>query len=139
MDLLFDAIRSKFTTAGLASTITGGMHFSIAKQGAVMPFLVVTPITAPLVDSYGNTTHYDCTVQFALFGETTVKALMLLVPAILTAYDNVVLTITGKTNIDCYRIDEPMPILQGSEQTQIRSESTKNVWGVFWTYRYSVQ
>jgi hypothetical protein len=134
---LIDAIIAKFTSASLGSTITGGIFYQEAASGTSLPYVVVTVIAAPLVDAYANSTHADVTVQFALFSEG-LRAGAVLMASLMTAYDTT-LTISGGTNIDHYRLGDAIPMLQPQDDTSVKDESSKDVWGHYVSYVYSVQ
>ena|SRR3990167_3497740 len=137
MKPLLDAIIAKFTAAGLGTTVTGGIHVGKAKTGAAMPYLVVTPLAAPLELAYGTTSDtYSALMQFALFGPgLTTQGTN--TATVLTAYDNTTLTLASRTNYCMIRLGEPVPMLQPAGNPE-RDQNTADVWGFYWTYRYDV-
>lgn len=136
---LFDAIITKFTTAGLsAAGVTGGVFLQQVPAGTAAPYLIVTPLPSPpLIDSYGNQISADLSVQMAVFGEGC-RAVGVLMRLVTAAYDNTILTLSGKTNIGMYRLDEPFPVLQPPGES-FKDQNSIDMWGWFTTYVYSVQ
>ena len=135
---LIDAIIAKFTSAGLASTITGGMYYQQVASGVAFPYAVITVITAPLTDAYGNLISSDVTVQFALFGEG-MRTSAVLMASLMAAYDNTLLSISGATNSGMWRNGDAVPMLQPQGDTAQKDQNSKDVWGHYVEYVYQVK
>ncbi|HYF33823.1 MAG TPA: hypothetical protein VD994_00925 [Prosthecobacter sp.] len=135
---LFDAIKTKFeATAALTTGITGGIFYQEVAAGTATPYMVVSTLPSELVDAYSNAISGDLKVQFAVFGEGA-RVVAVLMESVLAAYDNTTLTLTGNTNIGMYRVDVPHQMLQPAEGAY-RNQNSKDVWGSYVTYCYSVQ
>lgn len=137
MTPLLDAIVSKFTSASLNATITGGIHADIASPGTAMPYLVYTVITAPKDPSYGSENPYTATIQFTVFG-TQNKTTGTLALAAATAY-RALLSLSGATNTQAIQTLEPFPVKQPPEDRTGKDASIVDVWGWVWEVDYTVE
>src|SRR5258708_7019375 len=115
MHRLFRAIKTKFSAAGLATTITGGIFLERARQTPSGPWLVISVIAGPLTDAYQNAISYDATLQFSLHWRGDVDAALVAMKLVTDAYDNTTLTLTGATNIGIYRLDQPFPLQESDK------------------------
>ncbi len=137
---LLDGVYAKFTATGaLTTAFPGGMFREEAKPGATFDFIVMELMqSAPLTDSYGNVTSADATIILKAVckgdaaGVSGHDSGATKAAAICAAYDNVLLTLTGATTIDAYRIGEPIPI-------RLEDDKGIDVWQWAVTYHYSIQ
>lgn len=138
MHPLTQAIKTKFTAAGLLSTVTGGLFLERARNNPTRPFLVINVITAPLIDSYGHSTSYDATIQFSLHA-TGADAGMIAMKVVTDVYDDTILSLSTGTNIGVYRLDEPMPMQEQSDKHLVEDPSLVEEWQIITQYVYSVK
>lgn len=138
LDKLLNGIVTKWAaTAALTSAFTangtGGPFREQATPGAALPFVVLEVVpSAPLTDPFGTSRSADVTVIYKVIGEghNATAALMAL---ILTAFDDVHLTLTGATTCGVLRNGEPIPTPLGDDF------DGSDVWQWAVAYTYHVQ
>lgn len=150
MTELLAAITTKIgATAGITNLVGQRFYLNAPPEGTAFPFLVFSVIAAPLTESYGGTNHYTARVQFSAFAESTDSAsaetsALAIAAAVVAAFDGATLTVSGKTNIDTYRDDQPFAMPQptftptGPDAVE-KSENARNVAAAHVTYNFAVQ
>lgn len=150
MNNLLAAIITKIgATAALTTRYGTRYYLNSVPEGTALPFLVVSVLNAPRTESYGNTAHYTAQVQFSVFEEADAtsgaeKNALTGIALVTAAFDGITLTISGATNIDLYRENEPIATLQpgtnptGPDNLE-KSENVTNVAAAHAVYQIAVQ
>jgi len=137
MKELTDAIVARFTAAGLAATITGGIWLDKAGRRTDAPFDVLTVIPVSARDeSYGGAGHATIHIQHAIFHTDRATSASAMAD-LLAAFDNVYLTMATKKTISMRRVTEPFQaqVPDGDPNFNIVS---RDAWGSFVEYEYTV-
>lgn len=137
MIALQQGLKSKFTSASLASTITGGWHYGEVTAGTAFPYLVGNIISAPASPSYATDAPGEYDVQFSLIG-TSLNTLGGLVAAAETAF-NAKLTLSGATCTSYFQTQKPLAMRQPAGELGAVDAGVSHVWAYHWTVRYTVQ
>jgi len=112
-------IQAQWTTAGLGTAITGGLHFGDAPGGVnetAMPYVVVTVVSAPVDErtsgpgTVGEKTEYsNAQIQFNLYHNEGATATSALADLLRAAFRNATLTLSGADGLYC-QLSVEMPI-----------------------------
>jgi len=111
-----EAIVTRWTAAGLDSTVTGGLHLHEAPQETVQPYCV---LQEPAADVEGRaarktgsgryaTVYENTFIRFVLHVKTGATAAKAMAAAIKAAFSNATLAVSGATLVDVTYMAERM-------------------------------
>ncbi len=134
MTSLLAALQSRFTAAGLNSTITGGLYLNIVPPQTAMPYAVARPGYSPTTQTYGSGGGYtEPPIDFIVVG-VQANTTLVMAEALRDAYKNQVLTLSSGKMLNCLNIGDPFP----GSQFPDRDEQGRDVWEWIVPFRYSV-
>lgn len=136
MIALTNAIATKFTGTGAVTTaIPGGLYEGRAPEGtSTYPFAVFQVASSPTQSNFGTANHYNSVaVRFVVYGVGNVIAGT--AAEVLDAnFNDTILTLATGQCVNCYRMNEPMPVLEPEI-----NEAGQEVWAWVVTYVYSIR
>jgi hypothetical protein len=131
---LLNAIYSKFTaTSALTTAFPGGLYRDRAAEGTAMPFLVSNVVAAPATTRFGGVGFSEATIRFTSYAvghDVSLAAIQTFVGV----FDELILTISGNTQLNTTRKNDPIPRLETSVDG-----SGQEVWRCDVIYDFAVQ
>jgi hypothetical protein len=130
---LLNAIYSKFTSTGaLTTAFPGGMHRDQAPEGTAMPYVVSRVLSSKIEYSYGGACRAETQIKFSAYGIGH-DATATLANALISAFDDALLTLSSGTNDSVTRLGDAVPVLNKHDGLG------NDVWEWSATYDYSVR
>lgn len=134
MKSFLTALQSRFTSAGLATTITGGLHLNLVPPNTSMPYAVVRAPISPTTQTYGSSGGFsEPYVDFIVVGKGPADTLTL-AESLRDAYKNQILSVSGGTMINCIQSSDPIP----SPEFPETDEQADDAFAFVVSFRYSV-
>jgi hypothetical protein len=146
MQALLTSIISKFnSTSGITTVFPGGLWLNEAADGAQgtaaapKAYMLMFITSAPNQQWYASQVT-NCDVTFIGFTEDSANTALTNMAAFTSVFDDVVLTLTGETNVWTNRGDDVLvyEVPQGDPSVR-RSSATKRVYAVEAHYTFSYQ
>lgn len=123
---LLDGIISKFTSAGLATTITGGLYAGDVPETTAMPYAVYHVIIPGFEQAYTGaslTTSEEVGIQFDVVGTSGYRAIGVLCESLATAYRA---GVTATSGIN-YHVNQTSAVFPDAD-TIGKDQSGNDVW-----------
>lgn len=129
---LLTAIESRFASASLPTSITGGLWLNMLPPNSVIPYAAVFVADSPTTQLYGSNSFTEPLVDFVVRG-VGANASLALAEALRDAFKNQILTLSSGKMVNTVLLGDP--IAQGDDP--VKNEQGDDTFGWVIPFRFT--